>query len=676
MKLWWPLLWVLVSEPALAVISDDSLFSMSLEELLQVPITGSTLTEENLLSVPSAVTVYTHQEIKNLGLDYLDELANIVPGFQSSRSAQSQLQNPISSRGRLISLEASELLVMIDGQRVDGPRSNGITVPLPKISLDYIERVEFIRGPGSAIYGSNAMMGVINIISRENVNSLEIGAGSFNRTKLNLFLSKEKSDFKFDLFMQSQKDDGEDYVLADTFSTNQIETDDPRQIDDVILKINYRDTSLNIQQHQFESENFYELDGISNGFNERNGSISSIALKQGFNWSSVKSWLQLDYRQTNVKLAGQLTPEGGLSGGASNPDSNDALFVIAEFNGYTETHLQWHNNVNFSTWPQTNIQFGMEYRYVYAPGTQARNNFDIEGLASGSFPIAYYGDLASTTVVQEKSRRNITGHYFQLQHELLSNTQITFGLRHDDFNNLGSQVTPRLGLVHTLTDHHQLKLLYGEAYRVPSESEMFLANNPVLLGNPDLKAESVQTIDIIWIGHWFTRSITLGYFENHFTDAIIQTPTELGIPRFENVDQDPSKGFELEYSEQMTDSILLKASYTHITDKPDINFREAGRLGSFTFNYQYHQYNANVIATWHDERELAATDAQLQRIKLASNWLIFAKVSIQHNQQLQSYLQVKNSMDKEHNSPSLGAALSDGVANRGREVLLGINWEF
>ena len=136
MKLYWPLIWVLITEPALAVISDDSLFSMSLEELLQVPITGSTLTEENLLSVPSAVTVYTHQEIKNLGLDYLDELANIVPGFQSSRSAQSQLQNPISSRGRLISLEASELLVLIDGQRVDGPRSNGTTVAFPKISLE------------------------------------------------------------------------------------------------------------------------------------------------------------------------------------------------------------------------------------------------------------------------------------------------------------------------------------------------------------------------------------------------------------------------------------------------------------------------------------------------------------------------------------------------------------
>ena len=675
MKPYWPLMCFLVCGPLLADISDEKIFSMTLEELLQVPITGSTLTEESLLSVPSAVTVYSHQEIQRLGVDYLDELANLVPGFQSYRSAQSPLQNPISSRGRLISLEASELLVMIDGQRVDGPRSNGITVPLPKISLDYIERVEFIRGPGSAIYGSNAMMGIINIISRKNVNSIQLAAGSFNSKKLNLLFSHESGDFQFDGFLQSQQDDGEDYLLADTFSDNQIETDDPRKIDDIILKINYQKTNLNIQQHQFESENFYELDGISNGFNERNGSISSIALKQDFTWQKVDSWLQVDYRETNIKLAGQLTPIGELTS-VSDPSSSDALYVVAHFEGYAETHVQWHNSFSLSAWPASNIQFGFEYRYVDAPGTVAKNNFDIEDLATANFPIDYYGELLATTLIQEKSDRNITGQYFQLQHEITKRSQLTFGLRHDDFNNLGSRLTPRLGLVHSINDQHQIKLLYGEAYRVPSESELFLKNNPVLLGNPDLKAESVQTVDLIWMGHWFNRAITLGYFENHFTDAIIQTPSELGIPRFENVNQDPSKGIELEYSEQINSAVLIKATYTHITDKPDINFREAAQLGSLTVNFQHSEYNANLVATWHDERELAATDAQSQRIKLASNWLWFAKFSIQHNQQLQSFLQVKNPTDKQYSSPSLGAALTDGVASRGREILLGINWKY
>jgi outer membrane receptor protein involved in Fe transport len=519
------------------------------------------------------------------------------------------------------------------------------------------------------------MMGVINIITRENVNSVEVAAGSFNRKKVNFFYSKEIEALKLDVFIQSQQDDGEGYVLNDTFSASQIETDDPRTVEDFIFKMKFHNTSLNMQQHQFESSNFYELDGISNDFNERNGSIASIGVKQDFFWGDVQSWLQVDYRQTNVELAGQLTPVGLLAG-SSDPSSNDALFVVAKFDRYAETHVQWHNSFSPMYWPNSNVQFGFEYRYVDAPGTQAQNNFDIGDLATGSPTISYYGELLETTVVQDKSSRNITGQYLQLQHDFTAVTQFTFGLRHDDFNDLGSQLTPRLGMVHGVTDHHQLKVLYGEAYRVPSESEMFLKNNPVLLGNPDLKPETVQTVDIIWMGHWFNRAFTLGYFENHFTDAIIQTPSDLGIPKFENVDQDPSKGFELEYSQQLNDAFLVKASYTHITDKPDINFREAAKLGSMTVNFQHYEYNANIVATWHDERELAALDTQANRIKLADNWVWFAKLSVQHSETLRSYLQIKNISDKQYNSPALGAALTDGVANRGREILLGINWTF
>ncbi len=676
MKRIW-LLSIVLLAPGVWAQVDDRLFSMSLEELSQVRVSGSTLTPESLWSVPAAVTVFTHQEIKEMGLDYLDELANFVPGFQSYRTAQSPLQNPISSRGRLISIEASELLVMIDGQRADGPRSNGITVPLSKISLDYIEKVEFIRGPGSAIYGSNAMMGIINITTRSNANSVDVSMGSFNRKKVTLQVYHQLKGFDLDLFAQLDRDNGEGYLLTDTFSANQVDTDDPRKVDDFIFKLNRDNTYLNIQHHQYESENFYELAGLSHGFNERNGGLSSIALKQDFTWRGVESWLQLDYRETRVKLAGQLTPVGFLSQ-ASDPSSDDALFAVAVFNDYTESHVQWHNNLTFklNAHADSHIQFGFEYRYVDAPETKANNNFSLGELATGVSPITYYGALVPTTVVQTESSRNILAQYLQLQHNVFADTQLTLGLRHDDVNSLGSELSPRLGLVQAFNDHHVFKLLYGEAFRVPSESELNLKNNPVLLGNPDLKAETVKTLDVIWMGRWPNSTYTLGYFENHFTDAIIQTPTDLGIPRFENVDQYPSKGFELEMSQQLADGLLIKGAYTYITDNADVNFREANRFGSLAVNFSHFKWNANMLVSWQSERELPATDSQSQRLKLASHWLLFGKLSYRHNVNLKSYLKIKNLADKQFNSPTLGAALPDGVPNRGREILMGIGWEF
>jgi len=646
---------------------------MSLEELLQVKVTGSTLTQENLLTVPAAVTVFTYEEIKRLGLDHLDELANLVPGFQSYRSAQSPLENPISSRGRLNSLEAPELLVMVDGQRVDGPRSNGTTVAYPKYALAYIERVEFIRGPGSAVYGSNAMMGVINIITRSNVNQASLAVGSFNRTKVNVQTAGDFGSIHFEFFGQSDIDDGEKYYLPDTFSSNRIETDDPRKMEDMTLKLSWQNTSLNIQHHGFDVKNFYELAGISNNFNRREGSLRSIAVKQNFNWLNVESWLQVEHKETNVTLAGQLTPVGFLSA-LSTPASNDALFVKAKFHNYKESRLHWHNAFDINE--TSHMQFGLEVRKVTAPQTIATNNFSIGDLASGNFPIAYYGDMLATTSVQEKSERDITAQYIQLQHQLFQMTDITLGVRHDDFNDLGSQVTPRFALVQRFNEPHAIKLLYGEAFRVPSESELHLSNNPVLLGNPDLKPEIVKTWDLIWVSQIDKTALSLGYFENHFTDAIAEAPSGLGIPQFQNTKQDPSKGFEFELSQQLSQQWLIRTTYTNIIETPDESFRQATEFGSVIANYQHGKWSSNLSSTWHGERELVAVDSNGNRKKLSDAYLINTKVSYRHNHQWESSFSAKNIMDKEDYAPALGAALTEGVANRGREVLLTVKWQY
>ncbi len=663
---------MLFANCALAAQSDD-LFSMSLKELLQVKVTGSTLSQENLLTVPAAVTVFTHKEINRMGLDYLDELANLVPGFQSYRSAQSPLENPISSRGRLNSLEAPELLVMVDGQRVDGPRSNGTTVAYPKYALSYIERVEFIRGPGSAVYGSNAMMGVINIITRLNVNEVSIAAGSFNRKKLNIQAASDLGPVHVELFGQTDIDNGDDYRLPDTFSSDDINTDDPREMNDITVKASWNNSSINIQHHRFVVENFYELAGISNGANRREGSLDAIALKQNFNWLNIESWIQLEHKESNVTLSGQLTPEGFLAS-LSTPTSNDASFVKAKFHNYSESRVHWHNTLSIND--KSDMQFGIEIRHVNAPQTIASNNFDIGDLAAGNFPIAYYGELLPTTQVQEKSKRDISGQYLQFQHAIFPMTGITLGVRHDDFNELGSHVTPRLGVVQNLNNQHSIKLLYGEAFRVPSESELHLSNNPVLLGNPDLKPEIVKTWDLIWVSQLKETAFSLGYFENHFTDAIAEAPTNLGIPQFQNTKQDPAKGFEFELSHQFSWKWLIRATYTNIIESPDESFRQATELGSIIANYQYEKWNGSIIGAWHGERELVALDSNGHRKALSDNTIVNAKIGYRYNPDWEGSFHAKNIFNKDDYAPALGAALTEGIANRGRELLFTVKWTF
>jgi len=266
------------------------------------------------------------------------------------------------------------------------------------------------------------------------------------------------------------------------------------------------------------------------------------------------------------------------------------------------------------------------------------------------------------------------GLYGQFQHVFSGATHLTLGLRFDEFSKLGSQFSPRFGLVHEISNNHSFKFLYGEAFRAPAENELFLLNNPVLLGNPDLVAESVKSWELIWIGQWPDTGVSLGYFENRFQDAIVQVILDSGINKQENVDQDLSKGFELEGSHQLNERWLLRSSYTNIIEKSDLSFREAEHLMSFMVNFQQGHWNVNLVSVYHGEREMVTVNGDT--IALNEYWQLFGKLRYRFSQGWKLTVQIKNLLDKTYFTPANNQTLTDGVPNRGREVLVGLDWNF
>jgi len=384
----WLFLWFFSSSPLLAKqLEEDELFNLSLEELMQVEVSGSTLTLNSLKKVPSAVTVFTHKQIQQMGLDSLDELMNLVPGFENYRTSSSSIGNSIFVR---TDGNPANKLILIDGLRIDDIRSNSAELIMPKIPLKMIKRVEFIRGPGSAVYGSNAMLGVVNIITRSNMNELAIAYGSFSRKQAHLFSSQEVGELLIDLFAQFDLDNGDDYWLEDTFSPNIVKTDDPRQQLDFNLKLQWHKTYLQFLYHQYKTENFYELSTISNGFNARDGSIASFALKQEVSLGETDSWFLFNYKQTAVTFSAQFTAPDDLLA-ISEPASGDAMFGTGDFTGSNETRLQWHSNWNINT--QSSLQWGLEYRHLDVPEMFGSSNFNVADFANRITPIRHYGEL-------------------------------------------------------------------------------------------------------------------------------------------------------------------------------------------------------------------------------------------------------------------------------------------
>lgn len=150
---------------ALAARAQADLTLLSLEQLLEVSVTGASKYAQKQSEVAAAVSVITRQEIQVFGWRSLDEALASLPGIHLSYDRQ---YNYVGTRGLGLPGDFNtRLLVTIDGNRFNDPTFDagpfGAQFPL---DMDLIERIEFIPGPGGAVYGQNAMFGVVNVVTR------------------------------------------------------------------------------------------------------------------------------------------------------------------------------------------------------------------------------------------------------------------------------------------------------------------------------------------------------------------------------------------------------------------------------------------------------------------------------------------------------------------------------
>ena len=650
--------------------NDYRIAELSLEDLMQVKVSGATLTEEGLKRVPSAVTVFTRDQIRRLGVDNVEELINLVPGYQRFRQGGDGLIYTYSSRGRRINSGVGEVLTLVDGLQLASPRVANNVNTLAGVAIANIERVEFIRGPGSALYGSNAMMGVINIVTTSGRNELRVLGGSFDRRAGDLMLADDFGELRFDLHARIDEDNGDRYTVRDTFSSDMVTTNDPRTLSDLYLKFHWRDSTFYYRYGERGVDDFYVLDLVSNDDNRMRSWRHQYMLEQHFSLGAVQSRLLLSATEDSLDLTAQLLPEGALVA-ISSPSSADALKARAVFES-NKWQLTWHNDWALVT---GSIQAGVDVRRIRTTKGVAYNNFDLYDLANVRFPVRYYGELLPTTPLEKLSTRDNVGFYAQYLRPLSDVTDLNLGLRWDDYRDIGEHLSPRLGLIHQWNSIHTFKLLYGEAFRAPTNGETDLINNPVILGNPSLKPERVATWDAIWMANWRHLAFSLGYFENQFDDSIVALP-QGNLIYYENADQGPSKGIELELSYQLNENWLLRTTAMYLTEKPSNSFREADEMFSLTLNWQEGAWRSGLTTIYHGRREMATlgTDTSLQA--LDDYWLVDGKISYIVSSQLDWFVQAKNAFDKHYYTPPQAFTLTHGTPNRGRELAVGINWQF
>jgi len=631
------------------------LLSLSLEELMQTKITSSTLTEESLQTVPSSMTVFTRADIRRLGIQNLPQLVNLVPGYQGSRSDFSSQNQSVSSRGRRLGTVGSEVLVLIDGQRLNNDWSGGASQDDALISLENVARVEFIRGPGSSIYGSNAVMGVINIITGGG-RELVLESGSHGRRHVSAQWQWQGDVGHVALYASKSESSGQAVTIYEPFrnplTPDYVNTRDPFHSEDLYLQAELGEFSLNARLAQREMTQFYVSGYVDNENNlsaTRSNSINLGWRRELAEGIKLEGHVFNSLKAFDLRAAASLVPYSIIDGGIKEEELGTQWVVQGEYD-------------------QAHWLLGWEWRNPTLVDTDATLG-----------PPENLGQLHLSQAPE--NGRYINGIFGQYQTALTESLALTLGLRRDSYSDFGSHLSPRVGLVQQWGDKDTFKFLYSEAFRAPSRIETSVINSSGFEQNPDLAPETAKTAELVWLHLIGSSYISGTLFNTRVANAIVETVT-LQLKRSWGNSQQTVAGVELEWQNAWSEHWQSRFALTRITNPVGYIHSESSTLLSGSLSYQNSQWTCSLIANYQgpkrdpNEQDFPANIATTEFTEYNGHSVYSAYVSYLLQSQAELYLRVDNLLDKDYLLPANRPANFVGVPGSGRSFSAGLRWSF
>ncbi len=447
------------------------LTSLSLEQLLDVSIVGASKYEQKITDVAASATVITRQEIQAFGWHTLAEALYSLPGVYTTYDRQ---YSYLGVRGFGLPGDLNtRVLIMIDGNRVNDPTFDqgptGLEFP---VDMDMIERIEYIPGPGGAVYGQNATLGVINVITRTGAG---VGAAEVAAT----------------------------YEAPQTLTEGRVSVG--KALDNgVSFLLSATDLSARGEDRYYH----FGTSGISGVAVDMDGErnqqfLASIAHGP---WTLEQVYADhIKYDPTGAFLSDPLVP-GQYQGDRhaltqlrfEENFAGDALqFSGRAFEG-TEDYRSFLFFSGVPTYaPSGSTWRGGELRMLFLALRSHKLMVGIEGQNNPRENEAVDDvlDPAKNFLLPERGYR--AGVYIQDEWRLARSLVATLGVRADYNNMTGARVSPRVGLIWQAMPATTLKALYGTAYRPPNVYERDYGDGQTQSANLSLKGETLDTIELV-----------------------------------------------------------------------------------------------------------------------------------------------------------------------------------
>lgn len=680
----------------------DSLFELGLNELLNVRlVTAAAGFEQNVEEAPASVTVINAEEWRAMGAAELFEALQHVPGVHITKAQTAVSNNRPVVRG-LSGAFGQQILILIDGLPFRHIRDGG-TLWGQRIPLNAFKRIEVIRSPGSAIYGADAVGGIINLVSYqpdEMPSRLVARAGSFDTRHLEWSHKVSVGDSVLQIGLGAQTSDGDRSRLVNAdlqtdldrqFGTDASHAPGPLEKDYRIYsaRVQWQFRDLSVRYINWNNRETGNGAGVAQALDPE-GSFRQQAqtFAANYNLSSYVSGemgLTAAWHRVNSRLWSKVFPSGarlpiGADGNVdfANP-TREVTFPegVIGVPGNDDQAMSLQLDHIFEIGGRHRVRWAMGYEYVktdvfeqknFGPGVLDPEAAVVDGTLTDVTDTAY-------VYLPNKNRENL---YVSLQDQwqISETVQGTLGVRYDHYSDFGSTFNPRLGMTWQTTPRFTSKLFLGTAFRAPSFVDLYAQNNPAGMGNSHLESESIHTLDGgMSLNYMFTESLhmEINLFRYTADNLIAFVPVD-GVQIAQNSGELKVRGLEYQLSWRPGQFLSVDFNYSLLDDakKVDVDFSAVPqRMANLATHWRFSRWHWYLGAKWVGQRERAPGDA-----RAAIDDYIWLNTRLQtHWREFEIGFSLKNLTDADAREPSNGFIPED-YPLAGRQWLVDVTYVF
>jgi len=629
------------------VYADDeisNLLDLSLEELMNIEVSIASTKSENISSTPAVVSTYQVQEFMQQGIQTLEQALSLIPGIVVDEGTYGN--STVMIRG-VVDAAGSKVLFLLDGIPYWSPSHN--TIPTLGVPLEAIDRIEVIRGPGAVIYGTNAISGVINVITRSQAASkLALTLGSNDHFNVGGYFATDWDDGSWLAFsFEHQEQSG--YLGEYRFDDISLDLKKPKEVSSAMVR--YGNESLNLLFHIFEET------------------------VQGRNPPSAVNPAPLN------DLPQFLSHEGYLAHAdySWKWDASE-LNVYTDYNNYTPTfdfaitHLifdddgkdnyRWRSGVRYSTdipsLDGLNVLLGGEYENRNIGAYRAYLSDDLNS------PLITLMDADSTDELSA---------YLQFDYAIAP-WRFLAGARLTNNEKAGSKVTPRASIIYNFTNEQSLKLLYSVGFTSPNFVHTSINIPGLAVGDPDISAETITTIDLAYTYSTAQMFFVINAYTFDGEDFIVRVlntnPGSSGTT-YTNADKFSRKGMEIDFKQVFGAwSVIANASYNKEGNKTLDNDTQALTVPMKVFN---------LGAIWQltPNHSIGTSIRSVSKRGTTDSYLV-TNINYQYKQEnLEAFITLRNITEEDPHNPDATTGMPRMSHPRGDDelnYLVGVKFHF